>query len=223
MEAWLINMNKYFQLYEYDYNLKALLAIFQLQGKATLWWEEVKTVHEVNEQSITWDKFQKFFKEKYLTERFYDEKAKEFHDLCLGQMTMDEFITKFTSLLRCVPYIREEKAKVQWFVSGLPLFMKERLDFDNPKTMDEVIRKARIYYQQNKPKGDMSKRWADKKGNKFISSHKGNKNNSIKGLIKGQGKQNMSKPIFKAPGEAKTSEQAGKNEAELVNRPPVQC
>ena len=27
-EAWLINMNKYFQLYEYDHNLKAHLAIY---------------------------------------------------------------------------------------------------------------------------------------------------------------------------------------------------
>lgn len=43
-EAWLINMNKYVQLYEYDHNLKAWLAIFQLHGKATLWWEEVKIV-----------------------------------------------------------------------------------------------------------------------------------------------------------------------------------
>lgn len=30
-EAWLININKYFQLYEYDHNLKAQLAFFQLQ------------------------------------------------------------------------------------------------------------------------------------------------------------------------------------------------
>ena len=67
-EAWLINMNKYFQLYEYDHNLKARLAIFQLQGKATLWWEEVKIVRGVNEQNITWDKFQKYFKERYLKE-----------------------------------------------------------------------------------------------------------------------------------------------------------
>lgn len=29
-EAWLINRNKYFQLYEYDHNLKARLAIFQM-------------------------------------------------------------------------------------------------------------------------------------------------------------------------------------------------
>jgi len=84
-----------------------------------------------------------------MTERFYDEKAKEFHDLHLGQMTMDEFITKFKSLLRYVPYIHEEKAKVQQLVNSLPLFMKERLEYDNLKTMDEVIEKARICYQQN--------------------------------------------------------------------------
>lgn len=49
VEDWLINMNKYFQIYEYDYNLKARLAIYQLQGKATLWCEEIKTVREINE------------------------------------------------------------------------------------------------------------------------------------------------------------------------------
>jgi len=33
--------------------MKVHLAIFQLQGKAILWWEEVKIVRGVNEQSIT--------------------------------------------------------------------------------------------------------------------------------------------------------------------------
>lgn len=60
---------------------------------------------------------------------------------------MDEFVTKFTYLLRYVPYIREEKAKVQRFMSSLSAFMKERLEFDNPKTVDKAIRKAQICYQ----------------------------------------------------------------------------
>eukprot|EP00253_Pinus_taeda_P011521 PITA_11521 len=139
-EAWLLNINKYFQLYEYDQNLKVRLAIFQLQGKATLWWEEIKIVKGVSEQNITWEKFQKYFKERYLTERFYDEKAREFHDLRLGQQSMDEFINRFTSLLFYVPYIKEEKAKVQIFVSSLPAYIRERIEFDNPRTMDEAIR-----------------------------------------------------------------------------------
>lgn len=173
-EAWLINMNKYFQLYEYDHNLKARLAIFQLQGKATLWWEEVKIVKGVSEQGITWDKFQRYFKERYLTERFYDEKAREFHDLRLGQQTMDEFISRFTSLLRYVPYIREEKAKVQRFLSSLPSSMRERIEFDNPKTMDDAIRKARICYQQSKQKGEvLGKIWSDKRNRKLAGNNKG--------------------------------------------------
>eukprot|EP00253_Pinus_taeda_P028630 PITA_28630 len=140
-------------------------------GKANIWCKEIKIVHDVNKQSITWDKFQKYFKEKYLTERFYDEKAKEFHDLRLGQLSMDEFTTDFTSLLQYIPYIREEKAKVQWFFNSLPLFMKEFLEFDNQKNTEEVIQKAWVCYQQNKKKGG-GKKWNDKKGSKFSSSHK---------------------------------------------------
>jgi len=33
-----------------------------------------KMVHGENDRSITLEKFQRYFKEKYLNERFYDEK-----------------------------------------------------------------------------------------------------------------------------------------------------
>jgi len=75
----------------------------------------------------------------------------------LGKHSIDKFITKFTSLLRYVPYIRDEKAKVQWFTNNLPTFMKEKLEFDNPKTMDEPIRKAQICCHQMKLKEDSTK------------------------------------------------------------------
>eukprot|EP00253_Pinus_taeda_P012142 PITA_12142 len=225
-EAWLINMNKYFQLYEYDHNLKARLAIFQLQGKATLWWEEVKIVKGVTEQSITWDSFQRFFKERYLTERFYDEKAREFHDLRLGQQTMDEFITRFTSLLRYVPYIREEKAKVQRFVSSLPPYMRERIEFDNPKSMDEVIRKARICYQQSKQKGETaSRKWNEKKNFKTVGNNKGICNNGNKGAGKGTNNRFTARSTskFRSANNSKVSEQQIRLDNEGTARPPVQC
>jgi len=78
--------------------------------------------------------------------------------------------------------------------------------------MDEVIRKAQICYQQNKPKGDTSKRWVDKKGNKFIPSHKGNKSTNNKGVFKGQFNQNGNKTRFNLPGEARTNEPTSRNE-----------
>ena len=147
MEAWLLNMIKYFQVYEYERNLKVRLAIYQLQGMATLWWEETKMVYAIDEKIVTWEDFQVKFKNHYLNERYYDDKAQEFHELRLGQLTIDEFVTKFTNLLRYVPYILEEKEKVQRFLNYLPTLYKEKIEFDNPKTMDEVVRKARLCYQ----------------------------------------------------------------------------
>eukprot|EP00253_Pinus_taeda_P008664 PITA_08664 len=213
-------MNKYFQLYEYDHNLKARLAIFQLQGKTTLWWEEVKIVKGVMEQTITWENFQRYFKERYLTERFYDEKAREFHDLRLGQQTMDEFITRFTSLLRYVLYIREEKAKVQRFVSSLPPYMRERIEFDNPKSMDEAIHKARICYQQSKQKGEIaSKKWNERKGFKSNGLNKGSR--SGKGNGKGPNNRNITRTAskFKTKNEPKINEQHARLDSEGTARP----
>ena len=107
-------------------------------------------------------------------------KTKEFHDLWLGKMTMDDYVTKFTSLLQYVPYLREEKAKVQRFLSSLPAHMRERIEFVNPQTMDEAIRKARLCYQQNKLKSDVGKGWQPKKGQKSNSTFKNSKNKNFR-------------------------------------------
>ena len=58
---------KIFQVYEYNGNLKAILAIYQLREKATLWWEEVKNVCIIENQDVTWGSFQQYFKDKCLT------------------------------------------------------------------------------------------------------------------------------------------------------------
>ena len=46
-----------------------------------------------------------------MSERFFDQKVKEFHELRMGSMTMDAFINIFLYLLHYVPYIKEEKGK----------------------------------------------------------------------------------------------------------------
>ena len=46
--------------------------------------------------------FKKYFKQKYLSDRYYDDKIKEFHEMRLGHQTMDEYANKFLELLRYV-------------------------------------------------------------------------------------------------------------------------
>ena len=105
-EAQLIDMGKYFQIYEYIDKLKARLTVYQLRGKVTLQWEEIKTVRKIDKEQVTWNEFQKHFKDKYLTKRYYDEKTKEFNELRLGTLTMDEYVPRFTTFLHYVPYMQ---------------------------------------------------------------------------------------------------------------------
>lgn len=128
--------------------MKARLVVYQLRGKATLWWEEIKSIRKIDEEKVTWNEFPNHFNDKYLTECYYDEKAKEFHELRLGTLTMDEYVARFTSLLCYVSYMEEEKAKIQCLISRLPNFMKEKLEFEYPKEMDDAAWKACLCYQQ---------------------------------------------------------------------------
>jgi hypothetical protein len=38
VEAWLLGLNKYFRVHDYSENLKARIAIFNMNGKASIWW-----------------------------------------------------------------------------------------------------------------------------------------------------------------------------------------
>jgi hypothetical protein len=75
-----------------------------------------------------------------LFELYYERKMKEFFELKLGSMTMDEYEKRFFELLKCVGLIKDEKVKIQRFLSGLPSLYNDETHYDNPKTLDEDIR-----------------------------------------------------------------------------------
>ena len=75
--------------------------------------ERLKKSKGIREKNINWSTFKKYFRNKILSEQYYEERAKEFYELKLGIMNMKELNSKFLSLLRYVPYIVDEKPKVQ--------------------------------------------------------------------------------------------------------------
>ena len=70
---------------------------------------------------------------------------------------MKELNSKFLSLLRYVPYIVDEKPMVQWFLSCLPYHIKDRIEYDNLKTLEEAMRKENLCYEQNHKEESMTK------------------------------------------------------------------
>ena len=106
VEAWLLGMNNFFELHDYTENLKAKITIFNLKGKENIWWEDVKRVRDIRTEELSWHEFKRLFQKKYLSERYYDRKAKQFYGLKMGSMIDDEYMTKFLELLRYVPYLK---------------------------------------------------------------------------------------------------------------------
>jgi hypothetical protein len=102
-----------------------------------------------------------------LSERYFDEKAKEFYELKLGQLTMEEYVNKFLDLLRYVPYIKAEKAKAQCFISGLPKEYRNRIEFDEPKTLEDTIRKETYCHEQYGHRAESRGDWKQKSGSRF--------------------------------------------------------
>ena len=101
--------------------------IYNLTGKANIWWQDLKRVKGIREKNINWSTFKKYFNKKFLCEQYYEERAKKFYELKFGTMNMKELNSKFLSLLRYVLYIVDEKPKVQRFLSCLPYHIKDRI------------------------------------------------------------------------------------------------
>ena len=74
VEEWPLGMSKYFKVHNYSSEMKARLAIYNLNGKATRWWRDLKRTKKDELREIRWDNFRKTSKKnlcrKYsLTER----------------------------------------------------------------------------------------------------------------------------------------------------------
>jgi hypothetical protein len=61
VEAWLLGIRKYFQLDKYSSNLEARVATYHLHGKATMWWDQLNQVKNIDESKIYWKQFKKYF------------------------------------------------------------------------------------------------------------------------------------------------------------------
>ena len=77
-------------------------------------------------------------------------------------MTMKEICSKFMRMLRYVAYIIDEKQKIQLFLSFFPIVFKEWIEYDNPKTLEEAMRKKKLCYDQTKNKKESVPNWKTK-------------------------------------------------------------
>jgi hypothetical protein len=138
-----------------------------------MWWNQLKKAKNIDDNRISWRQFKGYFQEKYLSEQYYERKMKEFFELKLGTMTMEEYEKWFFELLNYVEFIKDDKVKIQRSLSGLPSFYNDKIQYDNPKTLEETIRRAKYLYEQSKGRPFFQKALNDKMKDKKDQRQKG--------------------------------------------------
>jgi hypothetical protein len=98
---------------------------------------------------------------------------KELFELKLRTMTIEEYEKRFFELLKYVDFIKDEKLKIQMFLSGLPSFYSVNIQYENPKTLEETTRRARQLYEKSKGRSVFQKAWNDKMKEKNNQRKKG--------------------------------------------------
>ena len=71
-------MKKYFEIYNYSYELKEKMTIYNLTGKVDIWWKNIKKVKGIKESYLTWKTFKKIFKRNYYLNNIMKKKKNNF-------------------------------------------------------------------------------------------------------------------------------------------------
>jgi predicted AlkP superfamily phosphohydrolase/phosphomutase len=166
-------MKKYLQLHDYPSKGRNNNCNLPLARKGSHVVDQLKKAKHLDEKRVSWRQFKGYFQEKYFSEHYYERKMKEFFELKLGSMTMDEYEKRFFELLKYVEFIKDEKFKIQRFLSGLPSFYSDKIQYDNPKNLEEAIRRENHLYEHRRGRSVFQKTWNDKMKGKRDQRKKG--------------------------------------------------
>lgn len=85
----------------------------------------------------------------------------------MGSLTDEEYTSRFVELLRYVPYHKEEKENIHRFVSGILVALKDMIAFNEPRSLEEAIRKLKHFYEQSKCRFKTKQNWKGNDKNKW--------------------------------------------------------
>ncbi|XP_028089999.1 uncharacterized protein LOC114290320 [Camellia sinensis] len=116
VEAWVLGIEKLFEVFPCTEVQKVLLAAFTLEDGVYRWWMLIQGEH----QEMNWAQFLKIFYEKYFPQSIRDKKVREFEKLKQGNKTVAEYEAQFTELACFASYIADmDYKKLQKYVNVL--------------------------------------------------------------------------------------------------------
>ncbi|XP_028072152.1 uncharacterized protein LOC114274432 [Camellia sinensis] len=140
-EAWVLGIEKLFEVFPCTEAQKVQLSAFTLEDEARRWWILTRTVH----RDLTWGRFLELFYDKYFPQSMRDKKVTKFETLRQGNKTVAEYEAQFAELARFAPHIVDtDYKKAQKFEGGLWGAILDRVNMLKLFTYVEVLERAVI-------------------------------------------------------------------------------
>ncbi|KAA3483353.1 Gag-Pol polyprotein [Gossypium australe] len=116
----------------------------------------------VPRERVTWEFFQSKFRKKYISQRFLDQKHKEFRELKQGQMTVTEYEREFVLLSKYArKYVSTKEIMCKRFIDGLNEDIKLLVGILELKEFVVLVEMACKAESMNKPYQSSSKKSRD--------------------------------------------------------------
>ncbi|XP_028057544.1 uncharacterized protein LOC114261473 [Camellia sinensis] len=103
-EAWVLEIEKIFEVPGCSADQKVAFAAFRFKGQAEHWRRMVKRQYEGRETELVWSKFLELFNEKYFPEAVRRQKQVDFLNLKQNDMSVAQYEAKFVELSRYAPH-----------------------------------------------------------------------------------------------------------------------
>ena len=127
VDHWFMQIERVLEAMEITSDVtRIMLAGFQLEGKAQVWWRWARTSRDL--EAMTWAEFQELFMGKYFLDTARHVKAQEFLEMKQEAMIVMDYVARFTELGRFTDdYMATDMAKVRRFENGLKLSIRARI------------------------------------------------------------------------------------------------
>lgn len=126
-ELWLQRVERVIQRIRCPDDERVQLAVDLLDGSAYDWWVFTVAHHE-GPGAVTWDEFRTYFLDRYFTRAMQDFKYREFQDLKIGDMSVQEYLERFLSLSKYAPSLVANEVDIcRRFEQGLSDELQDRL------------------------------------------------------------------------------------------------
>ncbi|XP_028071222.1 uncharacterized protein LOC114273622 [Camellia sinensis] len=140
-EAWVLGIEKLFEVFPCTEAQKVQLATLTLEDEARRWWMLTRTIR----QGLTWDRFLQLFHDKYFPQSMRDKKVTEFETLRQGNKTVAEYEAQFAELAQFAPHMVDtDYKKARKFEGGLRGAILDRVNMLKLPTYVDVLEMAVI-------------------------------------------------------------------------------